>query len=337
MQGHGSKGRADLCHMNGEAIDTEKYWPIYEICEKLDLPILIHPVGGQMVPEFPTETRSKYELWFTIGWPYQTTVAMFRLAFSGIFEDFPNIKIITHHVGAMVPMLGGRIENGLKLYGSRTAPELKEELTKTKMKGDPLDTFKKYYADTASFGSTSAIRAGIDFFGVDHILFASDMPFDPEQGPGYIDRTLKCIDQLDITDEERQAILSGKRTAHFPSLRPQRRVRYMKALVISTLTNQFFLMFLAIATGLLIGKIKIKSFSLGVSRRYFYRIIIGYIATNWAHHAQEGTAGYSNATKDSFYRRSSPGVFYLFPAAVFGINRIKGGKHHRQHFQTLRD
>ena len=205
----GAKGIQIYTHMNGEAIDDEKYWPIYEICEKLHLPILIHPVGGQMVPEFPTEQRSKYELWFLIGWPYQTTVAMARLAFSGIFEDFPELKIVTHHVGAMIPMLEGRIENGLKVYGSRTAPELREELTKTKMKGNPLDTFKKFYADTASFGSTSAIQAGIEFFGVDHILFATDMPFDPEKGPGYIDRTLKCVDQLDLSDKDKQEILYG--------------------------------------------------------------------------------------------------------------------------------
>ena len=196
-------------HMNGEAIDQEKFWPIYEICEKLDLPILIHPVGGQMVPEFPTEDCSKYELWFLIGWPYQTTVAMSRLAFSGIFEDFPQLKIVTHHVGAMIPMLAGRIENGLKMYGGRTAPELKEKLTKTKMKGNPLDTFKKFYADTASFGSASAIRCGLDFFGKDHLLFASDMPFDPEKGPGYIDRTLKCIDSLGLSAEEKESILYG--------------------------------------------------------------------------------------------------------------------------------
>ena len=205
----GAKGIQIYTHMNGEAIDTEKYWPIYEACEKYDLPILIHPVGGQMVPEFPTEDRSKYELWFTIGWPYQTTVAMMRLAFSGIFEDFPNIKIITHHVGAMIPMLEGRIENGLKMYGGRTAPELREELTKTKMKGAPIDTFRKFYADTASFGSTSAIRAGLDFFGPDHIVFATDMPFDPEQGPGYIERTLKCIDNLNLTEEDKAKVLHG--------------------------------------------------------------------------------------------------------------------------------
>ena len=205
----GARGVQIYTNMNGEAIDQEKIWPIYEICEKLELPVLIHPVGGQMVPEYPTEERSKYELWFLIGWPYQTTVAMCRLAFAGIFEDFPNLKVVTHHVGAMIPMLEGRIGNGLKMYGGRTAPELKEALTKTKMKGDPLDTFKKFYADTASFGSVSAIQAGLDFFGRDHILFASDMPFDPEKGPGYIDRTLKCIDQLQLSQEDRTAILSG--------------------------------------------------------------------------------------------------------------------------------
>lgn len=205
----GAKGIQIYAHMNGEAIDQEKFWPIYEICEKLDLPVLIHPVGGQMIPEFPTEERSKYELWFLIGWPYQTTIAMCRLAFSGIFEDFPNLKIITHHVGAMIPMLEGRIDNGLKMYGGRTAESLREVLTKTKMKGKPLETFKKFYADTASFGSASAIRCGLDFFGKDHILFASDMPFDPEKGPGYIDRTLKAIDSLELDDVTKAVILHG--------------------------------------------------------------------------------------------------------------------------------
>lgn len=205
----GAKGVQIYTNMNGEAIDQEKFWPIYEICEKLELPVLIHPVGGQMTPEYPAEERSRYELWFLIGWPYQTTVAMCRLAFAGIFEDFPNLKIVTHHVGAMIPMLEGRIGNRLKMYGTRTAPELKEALTRTKMKGDPLDTFKKFYADTASFGSASAIRAGIDFFGKDHILFASDMPFDPEKGPGYIERTLTCIDQLRLAREDQKAILCG--------------------------------------------------------------------------------------------------------------------------------
>ena len=101
------------------------------------------------------------------------------------------------------------------MYGGRTAPELKEKLTKTKMKGNPLDTFKKFYADTASFGSASAIRCGLDFFGKDHLLFASDMPFDPEKGPGYIDRTLKCIDSLGLSAEEKRVHPLWKRRTYF--------------------------------------------------------------------------------------------------------------------------
>ncbi|MBT9775188.1 hypothetical protein GPL15_01535 [Clostridium sp. MCC353] len=62
-------------------------------------------------------------------------------------------------------------------------------------------------------------------------------------------------------------------------------------------TNQFFLMFLAIATGLMIGKIKIKSFSLGVSGGIFTGILIGYFVTKWAHTAQEGGIGYANAKR----------------------------------------
>lgn len=206
----GAKGVQIYTHMNGEAIDQEKFWPIYEICEKLDLPILIHPVGGQMTPEFPKEDRSRYELWFTIGWPYQTTVAIARLVFSGIFVDFPNLKIVTHHVGAMIPMLEGRIENGLKGYGGRTAPELKKELTETRVPdGEYLRHFKNFYADTASFGSASAIRAGLDFFGPDHIVFATDMPFDPEKGPGYISRTLDAIDSLALPEETKAKVLYG--------------------------------------------------------------------------------------------------------------------------------
>lgn len=71
----------------------------------------------------------------------------------------------------------------------------------------------------------------------------------------------------------------------------------MLKFVNTILTNQFFLMFLAIATGLLIGKIKIKSFSLGVSGGIFTGIVIGYFVTKWAHTAQEGAIGYANAKR----------------------------------------
>ena len=63
-----------------------------------------------------------------------------------------------------------------------------------------------YYADTATFGSRAAMQCGLDFFGVSHTLFASDCPFDPEQGPGYIRETIRCIEELPISAAERKRI-----------------------------------------------------------------------------------------------------------------------------------
>jgi aminocarboxymuconate-semialdehyde decarboxylase len=70
----------------------------------------------------------------------------------------------------------------------------------------PLDYFKQFYADTAVFGSAAATVCGLDFYGEDQVLFASDAPFDPEKGPGYIRQTINIIEELDLSPETRQKI-----------------------------------------------------------------------------------------------------------------------------------
>jgi predicted TIM-barrel fold metal-dependent hydrolase len=54
-----------------------------------------------------------------------------------------------------------------------------------------------------------AIRCVIDFFGVDHVLFASDSPFDPEKGPGYIRATIANLEALGLPAPDKQAIYEG--------------------------------------------------------------------------------------------------------------------------------
>jgi predicted TIM-barrel fold metal-dependent hydrolase len=66
-----------------------------------------------------------------------------------------------------------------------------------------------FYADTAVFGSLPATQCGLAFFGADRVLFASDAPFDPEKGSGYIRETLRVIDNLPISIEDRQKIYEG--------------------------------------------------------------------------------------------------------------------------------
>ena len=75
------------------------------------------------------------------------------------------------------------------------------------MKKRPLEYFKQdFYADSAVFGSRAATVCGLDFYGADKVLFASDCPFDPEGGPGYIRETIKIIDSLDIARADRDKI-----------------------------------------------------------------------------------------------------------------------------------
>jgi aminocarboxymuconate-semialdehyde decarboxylase len=66
-----------------------------------------------------------------------------------------------------------------------------------------------FYGDTALFGSLSGTRCGLDFFGVDHTVFASDCPFDPEGGPMYIREGIAVIDKLGLPDADREKIFNG--------------------------------------------------------------------------------------------------------------------------------
>jgi aminocarboxymuconate-semialdehyde decarboxylase len=80
------------------------------------------------------------------------------------------------------------------------------------LKRPHLDYFKGFYADTATFGSRKAIEHAIEFFGVDHVLFASDSPFDPEGGPMYIRETIKILDALDVSEANRARLYHGNAT-----------------------------------------------------------------------------------------------------------------------------
>jgi len=131
------------------------------------------------------------------------------LVFAGVFDRWPEIKIITHHMGAMAPYFEGRLGHGWDQLGTRSTGTDYAEL-RASLKKRPLDYFKQFYADTALFGSAAGTRCGLNFFGVDRVLFASDTPFEPEPGI-YIRETINVIDALEITPKPR---------SHLPQKRP---------------------------------------------------------------------------------------------------------------------
>jgi aminocarboxymuconate-semialdehyde decarboxylase len=202
----GACGIQIFTNVNGRPLDDPEFFPILERATNHHrVPIWMHPARGANIADYPGETKSKYEIWQVLGWPYETSVAMARLVFSRVFDRLPELTIITHHLGAMIPYFEGRVGPLWDQLGSRTSDEDYTSLLES-MAERPIEYFRKFYGDTAVGGSQAAICCGLNFFGPDRVLFASDCPFDPEGGPMFIRETIKAIDALDISDENRQKI-----------------------------------------------------------------------------------------------------------------------------------
>jgi len=201
----GARGIQLFSNINGRPLDEPEYLAILAVMAEYDLPIFLHPYRGADMADYRTESKSKYEIWWTFGWPYETSVCMARLVFAGVFDRHPALKIVIHHLGAMAPYFAGRVGPGWDQLGTRTSDEDYTQVLRG-LKKRPLDYFKMFYGDTALFGAYDATVCGLNFFGVDHTVFASDAPFDPEKGPMYIRETIAIVDRLPVSEEEREQI-----------------------------------------------------------------------------------------------------------------------------------
>lgn len=205
----GAAGFQIYTHVNGLPLDDPRFEPVWAKLAAADKLIQVHPCRNASWPDYPTEERSKYEVWWVFGWEYDLSVFMARVVFSGLLERYPGLKILVHHGGAMVPHFAGRIGPGWDQLGARTPDAQKHDVEGYPLTKRPIDYFRMFYADTALFGAPHALRCAIEFFGVDHVLFASDSPFDPEKGPGYIRTTIQDIESLQLSADERSAIYAG--------------------------------------------------------------------------------------------------------------------------------
>ena len=206
------KGIQIYTHIMGKNLDSPEFMPIYEKMAQYDLPIWIHPFFrsiGQVAKDadqfqtyrvFVGEIDRAWEMErgaFEIA--YGTVSAMTRLVYAKIFDKYPNIKFITHHCGSFVPYFAGRIEMHYNMYQAREG-----------ISGDferpILDYYKMFYGDTAVHGNVSTMMCGYDFFGADHILFGTDMPFDAELGAWTIRKTIESVEKMAISDAEKKQI-----------------------------------------------------------------------------------------------------------------------------------
>ncbi len=192
----GMAGIQILTNIDGKRLHEPQFRPFFAHANATKTPIWIHP---QLVEGWSQE----FALDKIFGWLYETSITLAQLVFSGIMEEYPDLRIIPHHMGAMVPHNSGRIK------GFYEARDLYPGTGLVSLPRDPLDYFRRFYGDTMLCGTVHAFECGYKFFGPEQIIMATDYPFGPQQGEQWIKETLDQINAIGLPKAEKDMILSG--------------------------------------------------------------------------------------------------------------------------------
>jgi len=199
----GMKGIQIDSSIAGLPLDAPDFMPFYEKMTHYDLPIWVHPKRERPGADYSTEKESKYLINSLFGREYETAAFMTRLVFSGVMEKYPGLKIIAHHFGGMVSFLEKRIDSLYDLHEQLMGQSYTQELTRR-----PIDYYRLFYCDTA-YGSAPGLKCVATFFGEEHVLFATDMPYDNERGERKIRETIGSVQKMDISLEGKQKIFAA--------------------------------------------------------------------------------------------------------------------------------
>jgi predicted TIM-barrel fold metal-dependent hydrolase len=197
----GLRGFGCFANLNGQALDREELFPLYERLAKDRLPVYIHPTA----PLATEATGLDIMPTLIFGWAFDSTVAMTRLVYGRVLERFPEINFVVADVGGVLAFFGQR---AIYIYKGRTE-EIRQRYG---LKENPLDAFKRFYVDTADHPA-STLRCVKDFFGADHMVLGTNYPYGPEDGCLLVKNSLAAIDGLDVSQGDRQKILGGNAAA----------------------------------------------------------------------------------------------------------------------------
>ena len=177
----------------GKGLDSREYFPFYEKLVKHDLPLFIHPTHWESYPLVNMEKG--WRMMHLFGWPFDTTQAIWRLIFGGVIDRYPSLKIVTHHLGAMLPYFARRIETNFNGF-------LKDKLPR-----HITEYWANIYGDTALDGTVAAYPCGYAFFGPERMMYGTDYPFGAETGEDFIRENLLGVKAMNIPEEDKKKIL----------------------------------------------------------------------------------------------------------------------------------
>jgi aminocarboxymuconate-semialdehyde decarboxylase len=178
-----------LSNIGGKPLTSPEYRPFFAEANRLQLCILLHP----MLPANADPFR-EYVLGPLVGFMFDTTLAVARMCYDGMFKDFPDIRWIVGHLGGAVPYLMERLDNGYR------------DFIECRAKIDELPSvyLKRLYYDTVNFNSHMLMMVR-NMIGADQMVMGSDYP----HLLGSIDRAVSSIENLDVSDAEKERIFEG--------------------------------------------------------------------------------------------------------------------------------
>jgi predicted TIM-barrel fold metal-dependent hydrolase len=179
---------------NGLFFDDKRFWPIFERAQALDVPLYVHPAVPHraVVEAYYKDYLSDFPTLQTAAWGFTVEAATqgIRLVLSGVFDAYPEVKIILGHMGEGLPFLLWRIDHALARPGNRSVA-FREQFS------------QHFYITTSGNFSTPALLCSMIELGVDRILFSVDWPF-VANVPG-----TQWMNDLQLSAEDKIKILSG--------------------------------------------------------------------------------------------------------------------------------
>ncbi len=174
-------------NLAGRYLDEAEFKPFWEVMAATGKPLFLHPANAPCQANW-----GKFSLHQKILWPTDSTLAISRLVYDGVFDRYPDLKLIASHLGGMVLLYPDRLNWREGNVGCQR---------------DPEEYFRKIYYDTAGPIRAPFIKLVYDMVGAEQILFGADYP----HGRGgrddqFYPMTLEAMKLLQIPDTDKAKI-----------------------------------------------------------------------------------------------------------------------------------
>jgi len=203
----GLKGAMIYSHIQGEYLDAKKFWIIFETAERLGVPIYLHPKepSPDMIKPYSTYPALAGKIW---GYAAEAGLHAMRLIASGLFDKYPNLRIILGHGGEGLPALMWRMgmsgegsESGQPSGGKGSGSSAPPGSDRINLKKQPGDYVKdNFYVSTSGMFWAPVLQFLHSAMGPDRVLFAVDYPAESSS------LAVKAIESLAISDEDKEKI-----------------------------------------------------------------------------------------------------------------------------------